>query len=96
MLKLTEPNKALGTIKYGQPLTFYVGVQNPTDNDIHVNAINVGCGRCTTASMSNAIIKAHSTEQLKVVYTPNSTGYTPKTVTLNNSLVLNFNATVVA
>lgn len=97
MLELTEPIKNLGTIKFGQPKIFTVGIKNPSPNDVYINSIGVGCGSCTKAVMvsGNNLIKAGATEQLQVTYTPNSTGYTPKTVTINNFLVFNFNATVV-
>jgi len=98
MLVTSSNDIKLGNIKYGQPQNFKYTLTNVSDKPIKVERLMVSCTACTTASMKKALLQPNETGEVDVVFTPGSLGVAKKSVTVvytgNQTLLLNFNATV--
>lgn len=101
MLRLEYDNKDLGLVSLNQPKTFSVKLFNDGDVDVQVIRVKPECGACTVSRVSSATIPAHSSVDVISTFTPQSTGYNAKRITITyqesgvtSTLTLRFKAQV--
>jgi len=98
MIQVNKTEIDLGKVKLGQPNNFSYTLTNNGERTANVIEINPGCGSCTSAYFENPLLPGQS-KDLKVVFTPKSTGYNIKTINLKtdqggDSIRLSFKAWV--
>lgn len=74
MLTTNEPVKELGKLKFGKPYTFDFKLKNDSEKPILVDKVIVGCGSCTTATLSGNLIQPGTEATLRAIFTPGTTG----------------------
>lgn len=97
MLQTNQQKKDLGSLKFGQPYTFFYEITNPTSTPVTVTKLVMGCNSCTKAFIENNIIPPNSSTKINVTFTPGSTGLQSKYIDVlysGQSLSLKFTAKV--
>jgi len=102
-LNIKDNSKNLGDIKINQPIQFQNTLKNDTDKVITITNVTPACGSCTTSRVEKSILLPNDSTQIISTFTPSSTGYNNKNVTIyfkndNNtasSITLYFSANVI-
>lgn len=81
MLIATTPID-LGIIKVKKSVTFNMDITNGGSQIIKIVQVRVGCGSCTTATISKNYINPGEVVPLTAVFTPVTEGNNSKTITL--------------
>lgn len=96
---LSQQKMNLGSLKYGQPHSFFYEVKNNTDKNIVIHKLITGCNSCTKVIMNKAILNPGDKARIDVIFTPGSTGINIKSVDVSYDdtiLPLKFTANVYA
>ncbi len=100
MLETSIHTKELGRLKYGKPTSFTFSVKNTGSNQLEINKLVVGCGSCTKATVPKTTLQPNEEVDVKVVFTPGSTGKQTKYISVryddSKVLRLEFTADVYA
>lgn len=83
MLTINTQKLELGNIKYGAPHSFTFNMKNTSTSEIRITKLSVGCTSCTVASTQDSILSPNQEGVIDVIYTPGSTGITPKNISVN-------------
>lgn len=101
MLSVNQQTIPLGKVIMHKPYTFQYILKNEGSEQVKIETLSVGCGKCTKASTPNPLVDKNQTAVINVVFTPDSTGIQKKAVNVHyrkggkrSSLLLNFTAEV--
>jgi len=98
MLRTKEPLKDLGKIKIKETKGFSYDITNESPKTVTIDKVTVGCGSCTKAHLLKKFIEPNGMQQLKVSFTPGTTGPQKKYVNIRynetESLKVEFTAEV--
>lgn len=81
MLIADEQTKDLGTIPFGKPKVFTYTLTN-NQGTAKLLRIAKSCNSCTTAVFDKSQLASGETVTVTVTFTPGSTGFNAKTITL--------------
>lgn len=81
MLVTNERVKELGTIPFGKPKVFTYTLTN-NSGTVKLLRIAKSCNSCTTAVFDKSQLAAGESVTVTVTFTPGSTGFNAKTITL--------------
>ena len=84
MLSVETTTFDLGNIKIREKYPIEFDLFNDSDKDIKPS-LHAGSCTCISISISNPIIKAKTSEKVKIIFTPNSTGNLLRTPYINFS-----------
>ena len=97
MLVAKKQEIDLGTLPFGKPHSFNFEVTNTGKEDITITKVVLGCSACTQADIENHFLKPKDSTNVKVIFTPGSTGINNKSISLgygSTVLKLKFKAIV--
>lgn len=70
----------LGKIKFGEPHSFTVELQNDTDKPIDIDRIAVGCSSCTKVHSDTWYVDIGEKIIIDVIFTPGALGIQTKKI----------------
>lgn len=82
MLEVNQQLVDLGTLKFGQTYSFNYTIVNKYPTKIKINKVFAGCSACTKVSIDRDEIMPDEEIDIKVSFTPGSTGVQKKYVNL--------------